>query len=176
MSNKLLDNLRQAIVQQVVAQIQSQHRLYGAGFMNKENKQRLFLEFPQLYREAIRHQSILSYGITCGNGWFQLIYELSREIEQVAEKVSLEGEGYPCLIRAKEKYGSLRYHVRIDERNPTAKHFMELVREAENKSKSICETCGKPGAFIDDGWMRIRCEICEEDIQARNVIARGFLD
>ena len=153
--------------------------------MQKENQQRLFSEFPQLYRDAKRHQSILSWGITCGNGWFPLLYELSREIEQVAEKANLQGDGYPRLAQAKEKMGSLRFYFRFgneDAENENAsprslaaeKQIQALAREAENKSMTICETCSKPGKLYKDGWWRVRCDRCEDEVKARQVIAESF--
>jgi hypothetical protein len=46
--------------------------------MNIENTQKLLTTYPFLYRELIE------WGFECGDGWFDLVWQLSAEIESAA--------------------------------------------------------------------------------------------
>jgi len=37
----------------------------------------------------------------------------------------------------------------------------DLISEAESKSYTICETCGKPGETRGGGWVRTSCDSCD---------------
>ena len=36
----------------------------------------------------------------------------------------------------------------------------DLIEEAETKSATICEDCGKPGKLRSGGWIRTLCDEC----------------
>ena len=50
--------------------------------MNLENTEKLLTTYPSLYRE------LRKWGFECGDGWFDLIWQVSTEIEPAAH---LEG-------------------------------------------------------------------------------------
>jgi hypothetical protein len=139
--------------------------------MDKLCEERLVREFPMLYREYKREGSCMSWGFTVGQGWFPIVYELSREIEQAAEKFGVTNLVY--MVQVKEKFGMGRFAVRVgteDQREEAGSsldvasaHIQALCREAENKTKTVCELCAKPGTLIKDGWWRVRCVKCEEE-------------
>ena len=53
--------------------------------MNKENTEKLLKEFPMLYRQKhplyINGDMPMSFDV--GDGWFKIIYELSKKMEQL---------------------------------------------------------------------------------------------
>jgi|ERR1041385_2021069 hypothetical protein len=89
------------------------------------------------------------------------------------EALSSVGEGWAPLIRevfekkpaevkiqqVKEKFGVLRIYASDNEFERT------VIREAETKSKTICEWCGKPGSIDNQkSWI---LTLCDEDKEKR---------
>lgn len=79
-----------------------------------------------------------------GKGWAGLVEE--------AYGVLLDGA---CVTQVKEKFGGLRfyYHDVVD--HPE-------IDEIEERSESVCETCGAPGRGIvrPGGWLVTACLTC----------------
>lgn len=72
--------------------------------MNPDNTVKLLNAYPLLYRE------LREWGFECGDGWFDLVWQLSADIESAAH---LEGtpeteEAWPAVRILKQKCGSLR--------------------------------------------------------------------
>ena len=55
--------------------------------MNEALTKKLLDDFPRLFRN--RHETSMQRGFECGNGWFDLIYQLSRDIESAARENGL---------------------------------------------------------------------------------------
>ena len=108
--------------------------------MNKENTEKLLNKFPLLYED-------LNWGFECGDGWFQLIWDLS---------LKLEGERCKA-VQVKEKFGGLRFYT-----DYLSEKGWDYVCEAEEESYNICELCGKPGVLRKGGWMRTLCKDCND--------------
>ncbi len=100
--------------------------------MDKELQQKLQRRFPVLYRDLGKPDTSMELGITCGNGWFDLLWRLSEDLEKLD----------PNLVAAqvKEKFGSLRFYLRQsdigDKKLDPAKlvrdeRVWERIREAE---------------------------------------------
>lgn len=99
-----------------------------------------------------------AFGCECGDGWFDLIDELCMSIQNVYEKY-----GIPVDIevdQVKEKYGSLRFYATAKGPEHVQAEVDRLIRQAEDKSESICEECGKPGILRDGDWISVRCDGC----------------
>ena len=99
-----------------------------------------------------------AFGCECGDGWFDLIDELCMSIQNVYEK-----DGIPVDIevdQVKEKYGSLRFYATAKGPEHVQAEVDRLIRQAEDKSESICEECGKPGILRDGDWISVRCDGC----------------
>ena len=97
-------------------------------------------------------EALMSFGFSCEDGWFDLIWSLCEDLEKIAKDEDFELE----VFQVKEKFGGLRFY--IDEGTVS---IHERIKKAENKSYEICEVCGKPGR-IDDSrrWVRTLCEEC----------------
>lgn len=122
--------------------------------MNKENTEKLWSSFPNLYadKDASIRVSLIPFGFETGDGWFQLIWDLSKTLEKEI-LLSDENKKYCRAVQVKEKYGLLRYSMTV-----STDKMDELINEAVKKSKTICEECGKEGALISNrGWLSVKC-------------------
>ncbi len=102
--------------------------------MNECNTEKLLSTYPLLYR------NLREYGFQCGDGWFDLVFKTSAEIEAVSvregtPKTSAEWPSVSCL---KEKFGTLRvqFHHRVCDA------VEAVVSTAYLKSMVVCELCG----------------------------------
>lgn len=121
--------------------------------MNDQNFDKLKQDFPLLYAH-------LSW-IECGDGWFDLIYDLSGQLELLIQKyreeIDCAEDYYPFAEQVKEKYGELRFYMSTE-----SDKMSRLIETATKRSMEICEVCGKTGKFIVEGWMMTRCEEHDE--------------
>lgn len=125
--------------------------------MNSENTDKLYNDFPELYRghtKSVR-ESAMPWGFECGNGWFQLIYNLSKEITDFCKKKGIE---IPEVMQVKQKFGSLRYYY-----EGSVTEIDLMIEKAENDSLTTCEFCGQPGVLRRGGWLEVLCEKCVKE-------------
>ena len=120
--------------------------------MNKENTDKLISDFPRLFEP--------DFGFECGDGWFQLIYDLARKIEPVIDKLPQSAQDGLSASQVKEKYGTMSFYINEPlGHEDTIKNIRALICYAESKSKYICEKCGEPGVRENDfGWLKTLCE------------------
>ena len=96
--------------------------------------------------------------IECDDGWYELIYNCLKEIEEFCKT---KNKPYPEIAQIKEKYSSLRiytydFDLGID----------EIIDKYESMSKSICEHCGSYGQLsINGGYYRTLCEDCRSELR-----------
>jgi len=116
--------------------------------MNKKNTETLLKDFPKLYRQYYlpMTETCMNWGFDCGDGWFDLIYDLSQKLEIASPTTE--------ATQVKQKYGGLRFY-----NNGTTEDGEKLVRDAEQKSYHTCEECGKKGKLINDlPWIQTLCK------------------
>ena len=120
--------------------------------MNKKNTEKLYRDFPNLYRqhELSMQQTCMCWGFECGDGWFDLIYNLSKRLTEFNSEIE--------AVQVKEKYGGLRFYTNFYDLQSE-----KLIQEAENKSYEICENCGKPGKPNYEGWISTLCDKCRKE-------------
>ena len=118
------------------------------------NKIEKIEDFEQLQERY----SFISCSIDCMVGWLGILIDMCDKIEK---DLSLyETEGFQ-IIQIKEKYGNLRVHcgcVHIMSR------ILEIVEQAEQKSKFVCERCGNEDGvrLIGKVWVTNLCSPCIE--------------
>lgn len=101
-------------------------------------------DHPKLYRNT-------KY-IACGQGWADLIYELSSKLEPLIDSEEM----YASQI--KEKYGQLRLYMSLYNEEIDA-----LIEQATKDSKRVCEMCGDEGSICTIGhWVTVRCQDCKQ--------------
>ena len=119
--------------------------------MNDKNTKYLLEKYPKLYREHSLppSETCMCWLFCCGDGWFQLLDELSGKI--------LELDPNCVAVQVKEKFGGLRFYV-----GPTIDKVFDLIHEYESKSLKICENCGtdKNVKRVGTGWIYTRCPDC----------------
>lgn len=126
--------------------------------MNEELSNKLLDDFPRLYRD--RHATSMQRGFECGDGWFDLIYQLSLDIEAVARKYGLSPDSpkWPKCRQVKEKLCSLHFIVfAVEGLAQVNERISELRVDALNRSLQICEQCGKPGELVSAGCIATLC-------------------
>lgn len=129
--------------------------------MNSNLEKKLMEEFPYLYKDMYgpKDKTCMHYGITCGDGWFDIIYNLSSKLESMiisyinSEKFTKEN--LPRAAQVKEKFGLLRMYLE----NGTDEMY-KLIHIAEEDTGKICEECGKPGKLRSGYWIRTLCDNC----------------
>ena len=122
--------------------------------MNKENTLKLFNDFPELYKgkDKTLMESLMPFGFECGDGWFELIYELSKKLKEVNPECE--------AVQVKEKFGGLRFYV-----GAANEKGYKLIEDAENKSYTTCESCGdiETARERGGGWIRTLCDKCDKE-------------
>lgn len=126
--------------------------------MNLENTEKLLTAYPLLYRK-LRERCF-----ECGDGWFNLVWQLSVEIESAAQLEGIQKtvDFWPSISILKQKAGTLR--VQFD--NVVSEHIEALITKAYERAMETCELCGAP-AQLDHKrelgkWIKTLCESCHK--------------
>jgi len=137
--------------------------------MKRELEEKLVTAFPLLYsdRTAPLQKTCMCWGFSCGDGWFDLIWELSEKLEPLIQKWVEENPNeeqwkLPRAVQVKEKFGALRFYMSTE-----TPGMSEAITTAEGKSATICEECGNPGVRRFGGWIRTLCDHHEEEYNQR---------
>ena len=124
--------------------------------MNIENTQKLLTAYSLLYRE------LREFGFECGDGWFNLIWQLSADIESAAriEGLTENTDAWPRIGVVKQKMGDLRVQFNA----PVSDNIRVLVEVARKSSIEVCEICAapckKPPETVRVGWVESICDSC----------------
>lgn len=123
--------------------------------MNQELTEKLYKDFPGLYRQHTlpMQETCLCWGFECGSGWFQIIYDLSKKLMEVDPDIQ--------AIQVKEKFGGLRFYTG-GVNTIVADQVYAAISDAEELSYKTCEQCGRPGQPNEAGWITTLCEVCRE--------------
>lgn len=128
--------------------------------VKKETEKKFIEEFPEYFKEMYGDPSItcMAFGITCGDGWFDLLWKLCEGIKKLNPKEFK-------FAQIKEKFAILRCYVDMEEEDDDkVKQIYNLINESETKSGKICECCGNPGSKRTFGyWMMTRCDKCYQE-------------
>jgi hypothetical protein len=136
--------------------------------MNPELQNQIIEKYPSLFALKDNSREPISYGIECGDGWFDILSSLcfliaqhERNIEgnnkyrQSKNQEPIEYEPVQ-FTQIKEKFGGLRiYTYGGDE------YLHGLRGMAESWSYHTCERCGEKGKPNKNGWILTLCEKCK---------------
>ena len=125
--------------------------------MDQKQTQKLLNRYPKIFGLATQKQRskepFALFLFECGNGWFELIWDLALNIQQ---HIDSTGCHQVVAVQVKEKFGALRFYI-----GAADDHIHALIDAAEQQSEFICETCGKPGTNkATYGWFRTECNDC----------------
>jgi len=150
--------------------------------MNRENTEKLFNDFPEFFddRKKGLMVSLMGFGFECGDGWYDLIYNLCKDIKKwymthESRHYDEEYEKYETkkgiqphfqVQQVKEKFGGLRFYI-----SPAPQEIHDMIHIAEGRSYYICEMCGKScltstpedyKSFYRDelAWIQTLCDEC----------------
>src|ERR1019366_712943 len=128
--------------------------------MRKEFEEKLKADFSNLYKDLYGDpkKTCLARGIETKDGWFELIYDLSKKLEKIIITFP-ENERYNYRVnQCKEKFGSLRFYL-----NKYTNEMTELICGAEQRSCNLCEWCGKSATLKQNSnhWLHTICQTCE---------------
>lgn len=153
--------------------------------MKTELEDNLAEEFEFMKRAPLPANGIMdnlydAFGIDTGDGWYELLYDMCKEIAQVLE--AAEKPVHIVVDQIKEKYGTLRFYYHFEgakpqiqtsdfidsgsirtmpERDDVYQKISEIVQKYEDKSGKVCETCGCQGAVREDlQWIQTLCDTC----------------
>jgi hypothetical protein len=124
--------------------------------MDQVLSERLIAAFPHLYRRwqgrDMHEVWRTRQDFECGNGWFDLLWQLSIQMEEALKVLPETKRDTYAPTNVKEKFGRLRFYL--------TRYTLEMVRVirwAEEQSIRTCEECGKPGTRWEaDGMIRTR--------------------
>lgn len=105
----------------------------------------------------IGNKTGLPIGTNCGDGWYEIIYNMCENIETELKK-------FPSFdfyfMDIKEKYGILSVYPSPI---PDSSKIYDYILEAEAKSRCVCEACGSQNNVSlhnSSGWYKTRCFSC----------------
>ena len=127
--------------------------------MNEENTQKLFDRFTFFKPERPITEALMAFGFECGDGWFNLIWDLCIDLEKIVNEEEKEfPDEYFEVVQVKEKFGTLRFYV-----DGGTDAIYKRINKAETDSGVTCEQCGKRPAKPKSThhWIRTLCEECK---------------
>jgi len=168
--------------------------------MKRELDEKLQSEFPWLKQPELQKEKSYefvqgynhyeNYGFDeVGDGWYQLIYDLCKEIEEIYKEADLPVT--MKLVQVKSKFARLRWYYDLPgkemgihafdflgrasvrmypdgEENCLENKIAACVKKYETNSVNICEHCGSDGAEICNEppvfrWITTLCSSCKAD-------------
>jgi len=160
--------------------------------MDKKLELELVKKYPSLYQDYNGNMkyTCMCWGFSCGNGWFNIIDNLSKQITDLEKKYNIK----VIADQVKEKFGGLRFYYHTYDK-PTqkkrnhwfqnlmykrklAKQYWKIIEfrkkfwknpvekvsyfvdKAEILSYETCELCSKPGSAKNEGWVYTLCDDC----------------
>lgn len=128
--------------------------------MSPELDAYLCRKFPLLY--ADRHQPMdrtsMCWGFEIGDGWYQIIRDLSGKLEPLIADLPEEEQRATRACQVKEKFGTLRFYMTSE-----TDAMSDAISRAERRTETTCESCGGDGEpNRDGGWVKTRCPGCRD--------------
>ena len=118
---------------------------------------RLIAAFPQLYRtwqgREMHEVWRTRQDFECGNGWFELLWQLSTQLEVLLATLPETERSAYAPTNVKEKLGGLCFYL-----TRSIPEMERAISRAEGQSIRTCEECGQPGVRLQTGGIiRTRC-------------------
>lgn len=127
--------------------------------MTKEKQETLYVKYPKIFRQKDLSpmQSPMAEGITCSDGWFELLDLLCLDVQDHVDQSGCEQFE---AAQVKEKFGELRFCSDGGDSVTDA-----LVSKAERDSCTICERCGSKEHVTTKGpgWIVSWCDKCRKE-------------
>jgi hypothetical protein len=125
--------------------------------MSPELESKLCKKYPKIFVNVDKDmtQSCMYWGLSVGDGWYDLIDTLCWNIQSYIDNNSSETRVIPQVVadQVKEKFGTLRFYTSGGDRLIDG-----MIWFAESMSGRICEQCGRPGKSNQSGWIITLCD------------------
>lgn len=160
--------------------------------MDRKKQETLLRKFPLLYYQYYlpMTETCMCWGFDCGDGWYEIIYELSEQLERHLKRTWYErllGSKLVTISRLWSKFIGVIYRklhwrlprfdyypfgaVQVKEKFGTLCYYtnyhsdelQEIISKYESLSASTCETCGSNGILIQQGWWHVTCVECASE-------------
>ena len=132
--------------------------------MSPDKDKTIFERWPNWFRNKDDcHLSGMGLGFRCGDGWYEIIYQLCERLEPLVAALNDGGAAFE-VVQVKEKLGGLRFYVEGSNDAIDA-----AIDAASELSVQNCEVCGNPGSLGQDatGWWKTLCATCRKTEQKR---------
>lgn len=133
--------------------------------MKSELQNKIFKKYPNIFKQKdlSMQETAMCWGISCGDGWYDLIDELCANIKNRVENVNRNNpnEEFICqAVQVKEKYGGLRFYLYGGD-----DYICGLIAMAESMSYKTCSDCGNKAIHLDEhrGWIYTLCNACTNE-------------
>jgi hypothetical protein len=117
------------------------------GKMNEKLQNKLFKKFPKLFarRKLDITESCMFWGIDCGDGWYDLIYQMSEELIYQGHRCGFTFQ----LEQVKEKFGVLTCYLHREWNVDREKYrsACQVIQKYSGKSLTTCEETGGIGSL-----------------------------
>ena len=139
--------------------------------MKESLDQQLCKDYPLLFvnRNKSMMESCMYWGFECGDGWYNIINLLCKNIQGHIDHVnkrrqyllkdnphnlSIPDEVPQVVVQqVKEKFGTLSFYYSGGD-----EYIHGLVSMAESMSSVTCEECGSPGKTVGPRWLKTLCD------------------
>lgn len=127
-------------------------------------QQELYNKYPKLFRRLIEDKD----EIYCRKGWFPLIDETCKAIQQSIDD-DTSSYNQVELVQVKEKFGGLRMYYEGGN-EATRKMVNTLINNAEDTAEKTCEVCGATENMgrVTKDWIQNLCKECGGKIDGWN--------
>jgi hypothetical protein len=141
--------------------------------MSPEKEKELYAKYPRIFKQKdlSARVSCMGWGITCGDGWYQLIDRICQKMEEVYSQMPIEykTEYFLTAAQVKQKFGGLRFYIDAAHPSlpklPRLKELYDLINQIEGESLETCEDCGAPGKRAGRYWIATLCDNHRESIK-----------
>jgi len=110
--------------------------------MDSQLENKLYQRFPHIYREknAPLESSKMGWGFQCEDGWYKIIYEMSRKIQ----RLSGEGDFAPAITEVSKNLEDGALYIEARNLTPPV---ADIITAAREQSRLTCELCSYSPAF-----------------------------
>ena len=134
--------------------------------MKAELQDKLYADYPSIFiqKDLDMTQTAMCWGISCGDGWYDLIDELCGNIQNHVENFNRNKPEKDHIIcqatQVKEKFGGLCFYTYGGD-----EYIDGMISFAESMSYHICTECGQRSEKNESnrGWIYTLCNSCKEN-------------
>jgi hypothetical protein len=131
--------------------------------MSPQKQNSLYSIFPKIFSEHDNPDSCMKYGISCDDGWYQIIFDLCRSIQNLTDSQNAE---QTIAEQVKEKFGGLRFYTK----NSRTIDAHKIIIAAERKSFVTCEVCGETGVLHKQKDGALLKTVCQSHAKELNLL------